>query len=155
MGERLRCPHCGGLQDRWDQPRLTVDALVFDDAGRVLLIERRGDPPGWAVPGGFVDAGETLEAAAARELLEETGLAASRLEQFHTYSDPARDPRHPTVTLVFLAEAAGTPRAADDAADARFFPPDALPPEMAFDHREVVADAVRYRETGVRPGVLD
>ena len=145
MGEQLVCPHCGIRLAEWKQPRLTVDVLVEDDAGRVLLIRRRNPPPGWAVPGGFVDYGETLEEAAVRELREETGLAVTLTAQFHTYSDPARDPRHHTVTTVFLGRGAGEPAAGDDALEARFFPLDALPSPMAFDHATVLRDLEEFR----------
>jgi ADP-ribose pyrophosphatase YjhB (NUDIX family) len=133
----LVCPHCGRATGRYDQPRLTVDAVVEDAGGRILLIERTHEPSGWALPGGFVDAGETLEAAAARELAEETGLRALRMEQFHTYSHPERDPRHHSVSTVFLVEAEGTPVAGDDAGRAAYFP---------------LEDVSRYRASGVRPG---
>jgi ADP-ribose pyrophosphatase YjhB (NUDIX family) len=99
-----------------------------------------------------VDAGETLEAAAARELAEETGLRALRMEQFHTYSHPERDPRHHSVSTVFLVEAEGTPVAGDDAGRAAYFPLDALPSPLAFDHGEILEDVSRYRASGVRPG---
>ena len=144
MGDRLVCPHCGRALDRFDQPRLTVDAVVHNAAGEVLLIERLNPPPGWALPGGFVDAGETLEAAVARELAEETGLRAGRVEQFHSYSEPRRDPRHHTVSTVFLVEATGEPKAGDDAGRAAFFPYDRLPP-LAFDHAAILADVARRR----------
>lgn len=150
MGQ-LRCPHCRSLQDRWDQPRLTVDAVVFDPTGKVLLIERRGAPPGWALPGGFVDAGETLDEAAGRELEEETGLKATSLKQFYTYSNPARDPRHPTVTTIYIAEGAGTLKAGDDARDARFFDPNNLPSPMAFDHADIIRDIRAYLNSGQAP----
>lgn len=150
MGSRLICPRCGGETDRYDQPRLTVDAAVVDAQGRILLIERGHAPPGWALPGGFVDVGETLEEAVGRELAEETGLTATEVRQLHTYSDPARDPRHHTVSTVFLVAAEGTLQAGDDAADARWFSPDALP-SMAFDHARVVADVYRHREGERRP----
>jgi 8-oxo-dGTP diphosphatase len=142
MGEPLRCPHCRRALDRYDQPRLTVDAIVLNPEGEVLLILRRNDPPGWALPGGFVDAGETLEQAVARELAEETGLRALRVRQFHTYSDPGRDPRHHTVSTVFRVEAAGDLAPGDDAAEARYFPTDALPSPLAFDHARILSDAL-------------
>jgi 8-oxo-dGTP diphosphatase len=143
MSERLGCPHCGQLLDRYDQPRLTVDAVVMNDHGDVLLIKRRNPPLGWALPGGFVDAGETLEVAVARELTEETGLMVHSVRQFHTYSDPARDPRHHTVSTVFQVGASGEPRAGDDAIDAAYFPPDALPKPVVFDHARIIADVVQ------------
>jgi ADP-ribose pyrophosphatase YjhB (NUDIX family) len=152
VGERLHCPRCGAPLDRFDQPRLTVDALVTREPGEVLLVERGHPPPGWALPGGFVDAGESLEEAVARELEEETGLRARRVRQFHTYSDPGRDPRHPTVSTVFLVDAEGTPRAGDDAAAARFFPWDALPRPLAFDHERILEDARAWLEEGRPPG---
>jgi len=152
MGKRLRCPRCDAPLDRFDQPRLTVDAVVRNDEGEFLLIERGHPPPGWALPGGFVDAGESLEAAVARELNEETGLLTHRLTQFHTYSDPTRDPRHPTVSTVFLVEAVGTLRAGDDAVDAAFFPIGSLPRPVAFDHARILEDVHRWLQTGDRPG---
>ena len=143
MSERLHCPHCGQTLDRYDQPRLTVDAIVGYERGRVLLVKRRHDPQGWALPGGFVDVGETLEKAVVRELAEETGLRALAVRQWHTYSDPARDPRHHTVSTVFLVDADGEPLAADDALDARYFPLSSLPEPMAFDHARIVRDVRR------------
>jgi ADP-ribose pyrophosphatase YjhB (NUDIX family) len=114
--------------------------LIIRVGGGIVLVRRSNPPPGWALPGGFVDAGETLESAAVREALEETGLAVRLGRQFHTYSDPARDPRRHTVSTVFLADAAGEPRAGDDAAEARIFAPGALPAPMAFDHAAIIAD---------------
>jgi 8-oxo-dGTP diphosphatase len=135
----LDCPRCGA-EIPLPFPLVTVDCIVTDETGRVLLVRRRYPPPGWALPGGFVEMGETLETAVARELREETGLVLGAARQFHAYSDPARDARHPIVTVVFHGRAAGTPRAGDDAADARFFPLDALPEEMAFDHRAILRE---------------
>ena len=126
-------------------PLPTVDAIVVR-AGRVLLVRRKYPPPGWALPGGFVDVGETLEQAVCRETLEETGLRVTKLRQLHTYSDPKRDPRQHTVGTIFEVEAEGEPIAGDDAAECRFFPLDALPPDLAFDHPQILADfrARRY-----------
>ena len=154
MGERLACPHCGVTLDHWRQPKLTVDVLVEDAAGRVLLVRRRNPPPGWAFPGGFVDEGETLEAAAVREIREETGLEVDLVAQFHTYSDPARDPRHHTVTTVFLGrplDPGALPVPDDDALEAAFFSLDALPDPLAFDHATVLGDLVAFRRDHPRP----
>ncbi len=131
-------------------PAPTVDAAILLPGDRVVLVRRANPPHGWALPGGFVDDGETLEAAAARESEEETGLAVTLLEQFHTYSDPARDPRRHTISTVFLASSAGEPRGGDDAAEAVAFPWDALPSPIVFDHREILADVRRYLLTGAR-----
>ena len=131
-------------------PAPTVDAVILLPGDRVVLVRRRNPPHGWAIPGGFVDEGEPLAAAAAREAAEETGLAVTLLEQFHSYSDPARDPRRHTISTVFLARAAGEPRGGDDAAEARGFAWDALPSPIVFDHREVLGDVRRYLLTGAR-----
>jgi 8-oxo-dGTP diphosphatase len=101
------------------------------------------------LPGGFVDVGETLEAAAVREAKEETGLEVRLVEQFRAYSDPRRDPRGHTVSAVFVAAADGEPRGGDDAAQARGFRWDELPP-LVFDHPEILADVRRYLLTGAR-----
>jgi len=120
-------------------PLITVDAIIEIDGG-IVLIKRKNPPYGWAIPGGFVDYGETLEAAAVREAKEETCLDVNLVRQFHTYSDPDRDPRHHTVTTMFIATAAGTPQAADDAKDIGIFTRDKLPDDIAFDHRQVLKD---------------
>jgi ADP-ribose pyrophosphatase YjhB (NUDIX family) len=131
-------------------PLLTVDAII-ETAGGIVLIERKHAPHGWALPGGFVDAGESLPAAARREAMEETSLDIELVEQFFAYSDPTRDPRGPTVSVVFTARAAGQPRAADDAKNLGVFRLDDLPP-LAFDHAQILADYKTWKETGRRPG---
>jgi 8-oxo-dGTP diphosphatase len=130
-------------------PLLTVDVII-EVPGGVVLIERNNPPPGWALPGGFVDPGESLATAARREAMEETSLDVTLTEQFFAYSDPSRDPRGATVSVVFLGTARGTPRAADDAKTVRVFSPDELP-DLAFDHRTILDDYRRYRQTGTRP----
>lgn len=130
-------------------PLPTVDCVIELPDGRIVLVRRKNPPHGWALPGGFVDEGERLDAAAIREAREETGLDVTLTEQFFTYSDPRRDPRHHTLSTVFLAEASGEPQGADDAEEARAFAPDALP-ELVFDHAEILADVLRYRRTGER-----
>jgi len=131
-------------------PVPTVDIIIELAGGGIALIKRKNPPPGWALPGGFVDYGESVEAAAMREAQEETGLEVELVEQFHTYSDPHRDPRQHTISVVFIARATGEPRGADDAAEARVFDPGELPEQMAFDHREILADYLKYKRTGER-----
>jgi 8-oxo-dGTP diphosphatase len=120
-------------------PYPTVDIIIETDGG-VILINRANPPHGWALPGGFVDWGESLEEAAVREAREETSLDVRLIRQFHTYSDPRRDPRHHTITTVYIARASGDPRAADDAKEARIFARDGLPSPLVFDHAEILDD---------------
>lgn len=131
-------------------PLPTVDIIIELEDKRIVLIRRKNPPPGWALPGGFVDYGESAEAAAVREAREETGLEVDLVEQFHTYSDPDRDPRQHTLSVVFIAQAAGEPRGADDAVEARGFDAEKLPEPLAFDHRRIISDYLRYKRTGER-----
>lgn len=131
-------------------PRVTVDIIIELD-GDIVLIERKNPPPGWAIPGGFVDSGETLEEAAVREAKEETSLEVTLIEQFFTYSDPRRDPRHHTISTVFIASATGEPRGRDDARRAARFSEATLPSPLAFDHARILKDYFSYRRTGRRP----
>lgn len=131
-------------------PLPTVDVVV-ECAGGVVLVRRGRAPLGWALPGGFVEEGESLEVAAVREAAEETGLAVRLTEQFFTYGEPTRDPRHHTVTTVYLAEAEGEPQGGDDAAEARVWPWGGLPAPLCFDHSRILGDVARYRATGRRP----
>ena len=132
-------------------PAPTVDVVISLPGERVVLVARRFEPLGWALPGGFVDLGETVQAAAAREALEETGLAVTLTALLGVYSDPRRDARRHTMSTVFLGRAAGEPVGGDDAAEARAFRWDALPAPLCFDHAEILADARRFLLTGVRP----
>ena len=132
-----------------ENPASTVDVVILLPGDRVVLVRRRNPPPGWALPGGFVDLGEPLAAAAVREAREETGLSVELTEQFHAYSDPRRDTRRHTISTVFLGRSEGEPRGGDDAAEARAFPWSALP-GLAFDHAEILADVRRYLLTGAR-----
>jgi ADP-ribose pyrophosphatase YjhB (NUDIX family) len=120
-------------------PLPAVDVIIRYMDG-VLLIKRKNPPFGWALPGGFVDYGESLEEAAVREVREETGLAVTLLRQFHTYSDPSRDPRQHTISTVFCAEGSERAKAGDDAADLGIFQEGNLPDTIAFDHRQILND---------------
>lgn len=126
-------------------PFPTVDIIIETSRG-IVLIERKNPPYGWAIPGGFVDYGESLDAAAIREAKEETSLDVQLVEQFHTYSDPSRDPRHHTLSTVFIAKADGVLKAADDAVNAGVFTREALPSPLAFDHEKILNDYFRYME---------
>jgi 8-oxo-dGTP diphosphatase len=119
--------------------------------GRVVLVRRKYPPPGWAIPGGFVDVGERVEAAAVREAREETGLEVTLTDLLYLYSDPRRDPRSHTAAAVFVARASGTPAGADDADEARAFAWDDLPRPLAFDHERILGDVRRFLLTGIRP----
>ena len=135
----------------YKNPVPTVD-IIIEIGDKIILIERKNPPFGWAIPGGFVDYGESLEKAAMREALEETSVHVELYEQFYTYSRPDRDPRHHTITTVFLARALkGTPKADDDAKSLELFTSDSLPDTIAFDHRDVLMDYFRYKKTGKRP----
>ncbi len=131
-------------------PIPTVDIIIELESGGIILIRRKNPPPGWALPGGFVDYGESLETAAVREALEETTLQVQLVELFHVYSDPNRDPRQHTLSTVFIATASGTPRGEDDAAEARIFSEQDLPAQLAFDHSQILRDYFRYKRTGER-----
>jgi 8-oxo-dGTP diphosphatase len=127
-------------------PLVTVDAIIEVPGKGIVLVERSSPPFGLALPGGFVDYGESLEEAVRREAAEETGLELSELRQFHTYSDPDRDLRFHTVSTVFTAKAAGSPRAGDDAAAVRVVTPAEVPGlAFAFDHGTVLADWLAQR----------
>ncbi len=131
-------------------PFVTVDIIIRYQGG-IVMIERKNPPPGWAIPGGFVDIGESLEDAAVREAKEETSLDVTLVEQFHAYSKPGRDPRFHTVSVVFIADGRGTLAGRDDARKAEVFTEASLPGQIAFDHADILADYFRYLRTGKRP----
>jgi 8-oxo-dGTP diphosphatase len=131
----INCPRCGRQIKIYRNPAPAVDTLISLKAGEVLLIERLNPPLGWALPGGFVEIGETTAAAACREAREETGLIISLTGILGVYSDPRRDPRRHTISVVYLAQAPGqTPRAGSDAGRWRSFPLHELPENICFDH---------------------
>jgi len=132
-------------------PLIAVDAIIelTDKPERpIILIERKNPPYGWAIPGGFVDVGERLEVAAIREAKEEVCLDVKLIALLGMYSDPARDDRGHTVTAVYVAQAQGEPKAADDAKNLAIFNLDNLPDKLAFDHKQVLEDYRKFRETG-------
>ena len=133
-------------------PIPTVDIIIEMPDGGIVLIERKNPPPGWAIPGGFVDYGESLETAAVREAKEETSLEVELIMQFHTYSDPSRDKRMHTISTVYLARPiGGTLKADDDAKHLGVFTESNLPTLLAFDHAQIIADYFRYKKTGKLP----
>ena len=135
-------------------PIPTVDIIIelVDQPHRpIILIERKNPPHGWAIPGGFVDYGESVETAARREAQEEVRLTVELIEQFHVYSDPKRDPRQHTLSIVFIAQANGKPKSADDAKEVGVFHLWEIPEKLCFDHDRILKDYRRYRDYGIRP----
>jgi 8-oxo-dGTP diphosphatase len=149
-----RPPRCRRWQvSDYKNPKPTVDLLIelAGAPGELVFILRKNEPRGLALPGGFVDEGEWVADAAVREAKEETGLDVELVELFHVYSDPSRDARQHTVSIVFLARAAGEPTGGDDAVSCIVCPPDAVPQPLVFDHATIVADYLAYLRRGVRP----
>jgi 8-oxo-dGTP diphosphatase len=141
----LTCAECGAPVKSYRNPLPTVDIIIEIQKG-IVLIERRNPPFGWALPGGFVDYGETLENAAIREAKEETQLDISNLILLGCYSDPGRDSRMHTISTVFIAEGSGVPQAADDALNLAVFPIEAVPDQLCFDHASILADYIRRKQ---------
>ena len=131
-------------------PPIAAD-VIAEIGDKIVLIERRNFPLGWAIPGGFVDFGETVEHAAIREAREEISLDVRIRTLLGVYSRADRDPRGHTITVVYVARARGTPKAADDAKNLALFDPREPPAPLAFDHAEVLRDYVRFLKTGVFP----
>lgn len=133
----------------YKSPFPTVDIIIEierkDKRTGIVLIERKNPPHGWALPGGFVDYGESLEEAALREAKEETSLDIRLSYQMHTYSNPERDPRKHTITTVYVATARGKPEAHDDAADIGVFLPEEIEMPLAFDHEQIIRDYLEQR----------
>lgn len=135
----LSCPNCGYEIKQYRNPFPTVDVIIRYGGG-VVMIERKNPPRGWAIPGGFLDYGESAEEGARREMREETGLELENMELFTVRSAPDRDPRFHTVTVVFTADGVGELEAGDDAGDARVVQLEDLPEVIAFDHRSVLEE---------------
>lgn len=127
-------------------PLVAVDVIIQVQE-YIVLIKRQNPPHGWALPGGFVENGETVESAVRREAREETGLELDDLQQYHVYSEPDRDPRGHTISIVFTAHSCGIPRAASDASQTGLYLRTSLPERLAFDHRQILEDHFngRYR----------
>ncbi|MCP4107223.1 MAG: NUDIX hydrolase [Desulfobacteraceae bacterium] len=140
-------------EKKYRNPLVTVD-IIIEINDSVVLIERKNPPHGWALPGGFVDYGESLETSARREAMEETCLDVELVEQFHSYSDPDRDPRHHTVTTVFIAKASGKPRAEDDAKNIGVFTESTLPLPVVFDHGKILNDYFRYKKGETKKNIF-
>jgi ADP-ribose pyrophosphatase YjhB (NUDIX family) len=141
----IQCPKCKNEIEIYKNPIPTVDIIIEIESKGIVLIKRRNPPYGWALPGGFVDYGESLEEAAIREAKEETDLDVKLIEQFHTYSNPRRDPRHHSISAVYIAKAKGTLQAKDDAMEIGIFKESSLPDEIAFDHRSILKDYFKSR----------
>jgi len=150
LKEYIRCPHCGGIVEKYRNPFPTVDIIIeyqedADEKG-IVLIYRKNPPKAWALPGGFVDYGESLEDAAIREAREETGIQITGLKQFRTYSDPGRDPRIHAISTVFIAKGKGSYRARDDAESINVFPLNGIPEDLAFDHSRILKEYIEERK---------
>ncbi|HXC93342.1 MAG TPA: NUDIX hydrolase [Geobacteraceae bacterium] len=137
--DTITCPSCGFRIKDYKNPLPTVDIIIEINDG-IVLVERGNEPKGWALPGGFVDYGETLEDAAIREALEETSLSITELRLHGCYSDPTRDPRRHTISIVFVAKGEGIPKAGDDAATIAVFRKDEVPAGLCFDHDRIVKE---------------
>jgi ADP-ribose pyrophosphatase YjhB (NUDIX family) len=131
------CPKCNQAIPLYRNPLPTTD-IIIRMGGAVVLIKRKNPPFGWAIPGGFIDYGESAEQAAVREAMEETSLVIKELELFGVFSKPNRDPRQHTISVVFTASSDGVPKAADDAIDIGVFTQENLPVPLAFDHAEIL-----------------
>jgi len=151
MKTSLNCPHCGREIEKYRNPIPTVDIIIrmptpSNESG-IILIHRKNIPVDWAIPGGFVDYGESCETTAIREAMEETSLQIRELNQFRVYSDPDRDPRHHTITVVFSGIGEGIPRAGDDADDIGLFTKETIPTHLAFDHSRILYDFFNWIES--------
>lgn len=150
MSKPLACPQCGTVIRKHSNPFPTVDIVIYHPARGIVLIDRANPPLGKALPGGFIDEGETAEQAAIREAKEETGLDVRLQGILGVYSDPTRDPRFHTMSVTYVATTDDPEklRAGDDAANAAFYPLTALPQKISFDHDVAVEDFLSYLDGG-------
>ena len=156
LGGKLTIVYLTIIEVSYRNPAPTVDIIIelIDQPNRpIVLIERKNEPFGWAIPGGFVDYGESIETAAIREAEEEVSLKAKLIEQFYVYSDPQRDPRQHTLAIAFIATAKRKPIAADDAKNLGVFNQWDMPQNLCFDHDRIMADYWHYRNYGLRPSL--
>lgn len=156
---RVPCSNCGAETELFRNPVPTVDIIIeLKNDGipqGIILIQRKNEPTGWAIPGGFVDYGETVESAAVREAREETGLEVKLKSLFGVYSAPERDPRQHTISTVFIAEAIGNPEAGDDARGLALFDQSSLPENIVFDHKKILREYYRKQSDQGRAVQID
>jgi ADP-ribose pyrophosphatase YjhB (NUDIX family) len=145
--QKVQCPKCQTEIEVKRNPLTAVDIIIEIDSRGIILIKRKNPPSGWAIPGGFVEYGESLEHAAVREAKEETRLEVDLTRQFHTYSDPRRDPRFHCISTVYIGKAKRIPEAKDDAAKIGIFNRTNLPDEIAFDHRLILRDYFKFKSS--------
>lgn len=144
--KNLVCPHCGQSFSVWANPAPTVDVVIYEPQKGIVIVRRANEPHGYALPGGFIDEGESAETAARREMKEETCLDVELLGLLGVYSRPDRDPRRHTITTAFVGKPLdpGALRAGDDAAAVAFYPLDQLPAPIVFDHAKIISDFCQY-----------
>ncbi len=140
MKEYLMCPNCGKKVVIYKNPYPAVDVIIELSGRGIVMVKRKNPPFGWALPGGYVNYGETVEMAAVREALEEVSLKINLKYLLGVYSDPKRDPRYHTISIAFVAEAEGEPKAGDDATEVGIFDEGALPTPIVFDHKKILKD---------------
>ncbi len=152
MNHPRYCPSCGTLVVKYSNPYPTADVVIYNEQRGIVLVRRRHEPLGMALPGGFIEEGESAEHAAVREMKEETALDVQLLGLLGVYSHPLRDARCHTLTTVFVGRAIHPEHlhAGDDAAAAAFYPLDALPRPLCFDHERIIQHFQDYLD-GIRP----